>query len=159
MVAARIVQQGVGHIPRLQYVERGLLTWIAQRLGPLAQRGDVTALQTGLAAARVSTLYGAAGNDRHAGQARTGAGAQRAGCRLAQGIQRGVSGILVGHCHHDDGDFFNLLRGQRAGLVVHSGGLEPALEVGAKRGSGGPASAFGDGYLVRVAQVKGQVGT
>ena len=64
---------------------------------------------------------------------------------------------MIRHGHHDDGHLVDLPNRQRAGLVVHAGGLDPALEVGAKTGSfqAAPQSRHCD--LLRMHQVEGQV--
>ena len=69
-----------------------------------------------------------------------------------------IAGVLVGHGHHDDGHFINLLCGQGAGLVMHTSRLHPAFEVGAKAGAHQVAPARGDGDLLGVGQIKRQMG-
>jgi hypothetical protein len=106
MVAAGVGHERLRHVARFDDVERHLVAFQVDALGPLAQPLQVVAVGFGFVLARWSH-----GRDHgHAGQPRTGADAQRAVDRLAQRIQRGVGGVLVGHGHHHDGHFADLLR-------------------------------------------------
>ena len=106
-------------------------------------------------------IVGAAGRRRRdhgdTRQSRAGADAERARHRLAQRVERGVAHVTVRHRHHHDGHLGQLLRGQRAGLVVHARGLDPAPQVLAQAHATGAPAALGERHLLGVGEVEGQV--
>ena len=156
-VANSVVEQGLRHVAGFEHVAGSLVAGIVQRLDPLVQGTEVAPVRGGFAAARIRAAGQPGRYDGDAGQARAVARAERTRRRLAQRIQGGVAGVLVGHGDHDDGHFADLLRRQRTGLVVHAGGPDPAREVGAKARALGFAAATGDLHLLRVREVKRQV--
>ncbi|MPM74411.1 hypothetical protein SDC9_121399 [bioreactor metagenome] len=63
----------------------------------------------------------------------------------------------MGQGHHQDRHLLQLFLGQGAGLIVHARRLDPALELRARARAGGALAAFGDGHVLGVRQIEGQM--
>ncbi len=153
-VARGVAHQRLRHVAGFEHVEARAVAAQVQPRGPLPQPHEVAPVQRGLAARMVGRAAGGRGHHRHTGQARPGPDAQRPRRRLAQRLQRRVGGVLAGQRDHQDGGSLDQPRRQRAGLVVHAGGPQPAAQVGTQARSAQPVRALGERHLLRVGEIE-----
>ena len=156
IVALGITQQGLRDVAGFEHMKGNRLAIQVKRSRPLPQHAKVAPVNGGFAGRRVVARCCRRIDHRDAGQPSAGAAAEDALDGGAQGVQGGVAGIPVRNGHQDDRRCLNLPRRQRARLVMHARGAQPAFEVRPKTGRPKALATLGDHNLFRIGQVKCQ---